>query len=197
MTATKRARLIVELLVTRYDVAAMLDVPCGGMMWMPHAVERIRMLSPKFKYLGLDVVPTVLEANTKRFKKLPRYKFQVIDMAKQKLPTGYDLIWSRDALQHLSYEFIIATIENFSKSSAKFLAVGSYLNGSNSNIDIGAYFSIDLRKEPFNMDKPVDVIEEEAEEVNELKAEKVVLVYPISDLRKLNFKQMRKRAGIN
>ena len=187
---TKRTRLIVELLVTRYNINGMLDAPCGAMLWMPYAIERVREYNPNFKYCGVDVVPTVIESNAQRFKKLKHYRFEVVDVAAQEMPEGYDLIWSRDALQHLSYDLIVPALDNFAHSGAKYLAVGSYKVGDNRNIETGAYFAIDLRQSPFNLDSPMDIMDEETSDG------KLVLIYDVKYLKKQDFTKMRQRAGL-
>ena len=160
------------------------------MAWMPATVERVRHFNPKFKYMGVDVVPTVIAANKERFKHVEYYDFEVIDMAEEPLPSGIDMIWCRDALQHLSYELIVPALENFAASDATYLAVGSYKYGKNMKIFIGGYFSIDLRQPPFSLVEVEDEMDEETPDG------KVVYVYRTEYLKTVDFKEMRKRAGI-
>lgn len=58
--------------------------------------------------VGVDVVSSVVEKNKNAFLDSPWIKFSVQDLASwtQDLPEGYDMIFSRDALQHLSYNSI-------------------------------------------------------------------------------------------
>lgn len=190
MAATKRARLAVELLATRYGVTSLLDVPCGGMAWMPEAVQRLQTFVPGFRYGGVDVVPSVVQAAANRLKKAQGFEFWVLDMAQQELPRGYEMILSRDALQHLSYDLIVPTLENFARSDARYLVVGSYKGGANKNVANGDYFDIDLRRPPFSLDAPLDVIDEESE------YSKVLLVYDVVYLKTVDFGKMRKAAGL-
>ena len=100
-----------ELLIGRYGVDKLLDAPCGAMAWMPLVVERVRKLNKNFQYYGVDVVPTVVAKNKARFKGSNYYQFKQADISKEKLPSGYKMILSRDALQHLSYELIVPILE--------------------------------------------------------------------------------------
>ncbi|KAG7671447.1 hypothetical protein Ndes2526B_g09397 [Nannochloris sp. 'desiccata'] len=184
---TKRTRLAVELLVTRYKVNALLDAPCGAMAWMPIVIQRLRQFNPRLKYCGVDVVLSVIEKNKLKHQQL---EFLRVDIAQEKLPTGFDMIWSRDALQHLSYELIIGALENFGRSGVKYVAVGSYKAGTNRNIPTGGYFDIDLTQFPFNLDGPIDVLDEETPD------NKVILVYSNEYLRDVDYRSMRQRAGL-
>jgi hypothetical protein len=192
---TKRTRLIVELLVTRYHVKTMLDAPCGAMAWMPVVVDRLQSLDPNFSYVGADVVPTVISSNKATFYNKKGYSFEIADFGAPGAVLaahGAELIWCRDALQHLPFPLIINALENFSRiKSAKYLAVGSYKRGSNFNIAAGEYFSIDLTAAPFGLDAPEDVLDEETPDG------KLMLVYGMDYLRGIDFNAMRRRAGVS
>ena len=57
---------------------------------------------------GVDVVSSVIDKNKVKFNDLEWMKFSSQDLSSwtENLPNGYDLILSRDALQHLSYSSI-------------------------------------------------------------------------------------------
>lgn len=161
----KMTGYLLELVLLRYGLSSMLDAPCGGVYdsWMAVAISRIRKSIPCFRYHGVDVVSSVIEKNNDRFKSLEWIKFGTQDLSSwtENLPTGYDLILSRDALQHLSYYSIAGALSKYCRTDSKFLAVGSYLdNGNNKNIKNGESFHINLRQPPFNFPAPVESIEE-------------------------------------
>ena len=56
----------------------------------------------------MDVVSSVIDKNKVKFNDLEWMKFSSQDLSSwtENLPNGYDLILSRDALQHLSYSSI-------------------------------------------------------------------------------------------
>lgn len=86
-----------------------------------------------------------------------------LSVSGQVLPKDYELILCRDALQHLSYELIASTIENFCGSNAKYLLVGSYISAKrnkNRNIAVGLAFSINLLATPFNFPRPLEIYNE-------------------------------------
>jgi hypothetical protein len=74
----------------------------------------------------------------------------------------YDLVLSRDALQHNSLESIHRILDNFARSDAKLFLIGSYpptarpgtavvATPSNQNIATGAMFAVDLARPPFSL----------------------------------------------
>lgn len=140
---------------------------------------------------GVDIVESVITQNKQL---LPKMKFDVLDFSSQPLPVmsgeGASAIFTRDALQHLPLQKIVGALENFARSSATYLIVGSYLTSStNKNIGAGDYFSINLLESPFNLPQPIDIVEEETPD------RKNLFVYRIADLKKLDFAAMRARAN--
>ena len=140
---------------------------------------------------GVDIVESVIAQNKVL---LPTMKFDVLDFSSQPLPVmsgkGASAIFTRDALQHLPYQTIVGALENFARSSATYLVVGSYFTpGTNTNIGAGDYFSINLLEAPFNLPPPMDAVEEETPD------KKNLFVYRIADLKKIDFAAMRARAN--
>jgi hypothetical protein len=95
--------------------------------------------------------------------------FACVDASHEPLPAGYDLVFSRDSLQHLPIASAYKFLHNVRASGAKYLLVGSYLTGgqrvtSGRNVDIavGDVYDIDLLQPPFNMrPHPLYVIKED------------------------------------
>jgi hypothetical protein len=139
-----------------------LDSPCGSLAWMPLLLNNITNEIPDFKYHGVDVVESIINSSKIRYSNRTNWKFDTLDITSQQLPDGYDLIFSRDAFQHLSLIKIVDALKLLSNSTrSKYLLVGSYVkNGKNSNIRIGEYFSIDLTKHPFNLNDYIEVFDE-------------------------------------
>lgn len=83
------------------------------------------------------------------------------------LPTGYQLIWSRDSLQHLPMHAAWMFLNNVKASGAQYLLVGSYIVSKAGNVDIsaGEYYPIDLLKPPFSLKPtPLEVLDEKTED---------------------------------
>jgi len=67
------------------------------------------------------------------------------------LPDGYDVIISRDSLQHLPLHYTVEFLKNVQASQAKYVMIGNYLDDSSVNTmtAVGGYFTIDLIRAPF------------------------------------------------
>ena len=102
------------------------------------------------------------------------------DFTKDALPKNFDVVFSRDALQHLSPMQIISALRTFKNSSPRFLLVGSYPQGVNVAIDTGAYFPINLMREPYSL-WPSEIYSESFGGIGEVKH---VLVYTRSDMER-------------
>lgn len=63
---------------------------------------------------------------------------QCVDYSNQRLPSGYDLVWSRDSLQHIPLHGAWQFLNNVKASGAKYLLVGSYIKSSATNGNIAA-----------------------------------------------------------
>lgn len=141
---TAVARQILGDFIVKHDIKSMADVPCGSFHWMHSFLKN----HTDIEYHGFDVVDLGL---TKRFVHNPMLHFNVGDVSEVKLPK-VDLMFSRDALQHLSMEVIIPVLKNIQLADPKFLLVGSYPSATtNRDINIGDYFPINLLIEPFNL----------------------------------------------
>jgi len=86
----------------------LLDAPCGSFIWMPYMLKNVsedfKSRGKRFRYHGVDVVGSLIKASQERYANESDWTFSVCDFSSQDLPSDYDLIFSRDALQHLSYE---------------------------------------------------------------------------------------------
>lgn len=161
-TSTLRAEL--PNIVTKYNVSSMLDSSCGSMHWMPLVLEQLEAQNPSgFRFMGTDVVCSLVGRHKLAFVNHSNWQFQCIDYANQPLPSGYDLIFSRDSLQHLPMHGAWQFLNNVKASGAKWLLVGSYITATSPNGNIaraGEYYNIDLMKPPFSLSRPVEVIDE-------------------------------------
>lgn len=93
---------------------------------------------------------------------------------------------------------VVMALNNFAKSGAEWIMMGSYMRYKLANVDIvrGDYTLIDLQTAPFSLDAPAMVFDE-----NSLIAgggaehgQKHLLLYEGAYLRSVNFEGMRERA---
>lgn len=181
---------IIRLVMFKYGLTNLLDAPCGAVSdsWTQTLLMKMRIELPCFRYHGVDVVSTVIEKNTKAFESYPWISFTAADISSSaiRLPQNFDLILSRDALQHLPYSSIAGALNNYCKSKAMYLLVGSYIDITDKNKDLaepGGCFEINLLVSPFNFPQPLEIFAEKAKESQrELFPTKYLLLYSLEML---------------
>jgi hypothetical protein len=155
---TEFTREIISFVVSHYGITSMLDAPCGDFKWMPLALKK---LPPNFTYIGVDIVPELIEESRKNY---PHLTFKVIDFVKDPLPKC-DLIFCRDALQHLPIKDSKTALENFSKSGAGYLLTTTQLRRTKwknkRDCRPGSCRDRNLLIEPFNLDDPIMIFAEQ------------------------------------
>ena len=191
--ATQYTMSCIRAVVNKYELTSMADAPCGGMHWMPTLLRDLRGDFPDFRFFGVDIVRSVIEANQAKFVNETWMQFNVLDFTQTSVPDDVQLILCRDALQHLPLEKAIDALELFAKSKARFLLVGSYFGADNTNrqIDAGDYYDINLTLEPFALAGYQHVYREHTQELITA-PEKHLLLYSISYLRGIDFSALRK-----
>jgi hypothetical protein len=166
----------------------MIDAPCGAMAWMPILLKRLSNETNRtFRYFGVDVVESVVNKSIGKFQNFSgEWQFATIDFTRQQLPHGYELIFSRDALQHLPIVKVVAALRMYASTrGARYLLVGSYLNGQNQKIKTGDYYSIKLIDPPFNLKQYVEIFDEQ------MPGGKHLILYDVPNyLSKIDYDQM-------
>ena len=139
--------------LSRLGVRTLVDAPCGDCNWRQH------MEIDLDAYIGVDIVPALIEDNRRRYRDF-NWKFEVVDMIKDPLPTG-DAVLCRDALIHLSLADIGRALSNIRRSGAKYLLATSHEAISvNTDIATGGWRSVNLMLAPFNLSAPLERIVE-------------------------------------
>ena len=197
---TVNARNILYTVIRKYNIESMLDAPCGSMSWMPVLLRNLSQITNKrFRYHGIDVVETIVRKSQIKYanKRLyPNWRMSVVDFSRQPVPNGYDLIFSRDALQHLTLDLVVDSLERFAHAQgSRYLLVGSYLLAGNaSNVwitSIGEYFPINLTESPFLLTEFIDQFAERD------KFQKHLILYDVPNyLRHFDFAAMRERVRL-
>ena len=185
---TENARNIIFKIIKKYKLNSILDAPWGSMSWMPILLGNLSKLNSNFKYHGLDIVESVInKSNLKYGKENKNWLFSVYDVSEGDLPSNYDLILSRDALQHLPFQIAIKVLKSYALTkNSNYLLIGSYKSKQNRNITIGDYYRINLLLPPFNLNNFTELFFE-----NDLER-KYLILYDIKNyLSKINFEQMK------
>ena len=157
-TIVSTKQLVAEFLplLDKYNIKTILDAPCGDMNWMKH------LLSNFEHYIGIDIVPDMIENHKKTFSNVKNAEFKCLDLIKDDLDK-VDLIFSKDCIQHLSNEEIFKVINNIKKSNSKYLLIGSNEIAYNNDRVKYGYFewkNVNLEQEPFYFPKPLVYIDE-------------------------------------
>ncbi|MFZ1413392.1 MAG: class I SAM-dependent methyltransferase [Defluviicoccus sp.] len=170
-TAELRARL--PVLLKRLGVRTFMDAPCGDWNWM-------RLVDlPVERYIGVDIVPAVIEDNQKRYGS-DKIRFACLDLTTDPLPAG-DLILCRACLFHLSFADGRAVLNNFKKTGATYLLT-NYFTGVAHNVDqfTGVpWRPLDLRLPPFGLPEPIESFHDHGDVVPTL----VLGLWRFADLR--------------
>jgi hypothetical protein len=185
VSAAGASRILFHVIMM-FNVNSMIDAPCGGMVWQAPLLNQLVHAVPGFRYIGIDVVGSVISRNERRFstqwsihknvsKVNPGFaiQFAQADLASKdwSTPPGFDLIFCRDALQHNKLTDVWRILRHFADSDANYILVGSYPDGSmycrytedgSPNINLshtGGFFCVDLQRTPFNL-SPTKVFRE-------------------------------------
>jgi hypothetical protein len=146
----ERGRIVqtgLETIIERLGVRTLLDAPCGDFNWMQQA--RLTAI----RYLGVDVVPTLIEENTRRHARTG-CEFRLADITRDPLPV-HDLILCRDALVHFSDEDVWRALRVFQQSGSQYLATTTFpAQSRNEPIPTGAWRPLNLERAPFRFPPP-------------------------------------------
>lgn len=136
-------------IINELEITNILDAPCGAAKWVPQLISKLPV---SFKYIGVDVSITALKRAVENLKMFNNKVIAQHDLTIAPIQGSYDLVMCRDCLQHMSYDDIKKVLINISKIDCKWILLGSYINGSNENIETSKNnFLINLMDEPFNM----------------------------------------------
>ncbi len=154
--STAACRDILVEVVQRVGARSMLDVPCGDFGWMPLVLERL----PDVAYVGGDIVGSLIRSHEARY---PQHRFHHLDFVSDPLPVC-DLIFCRDALQHLPVADIKQALANFSGSGASWLLASTHLRRAgwrnHRECRVGQCRDRNLMLPPFDLPDPVVVFAE-------------------------------------
>ena len=146
-------RSIMTDFVTENNVKTIIDVPCGAFQWQSVWLHELQEYHSHIfdSYVGIDISR---EAIKQAHSNIPRgishnIEIFLADMINHPLPQNYDVLFCRDALQHLSWKNILKALKNFEKCNASWYIIGGYCPGFNENIYDGDYFDFNITQYPF------------------------------------------------
>ncbi len=153
MATTANIRAALPRILRQYEIGSMLDVPCGDFHWM----QTVDL--GQIEYVGGDIVKPMVDELTAKYAS-PRRRFAHLDITSDPLPK-VDLIFCRDCFIHLPFELIDKALENFSRSSARYLLTTTYRHWPiNYDTEVGGVRGVDLTASPFNLPQPIEMVQE-------------------------------------
>lgn len=175
LVQTQKVRERLPLLLAKYNIGTILDIPCGDFFWMKE-VDLSNV-----NYIGADIVPDIIEKNKQyTFKNIA---FEELNLLESDLPC-VDLIFCRDCLVHFSFEDIGKALKNIIKSKSKYLLTTSFVgHETNKDIHTGAWRPLDLESPPFMLPKPLHIINEECTENEGIYAHKSLCLWKVDTLQ--------------
>lgn len=139
-------------LVEKEKIRTVLDLGCGEMNWQ-------KLLKPVERYLGVDIVDTVIQCNRERFKDKPYIQFECADITTFPVE-NWDLVICRETLFHLPTENTVSILENIKKGGNRFFITSSHPGRVNKSIQPGQFYEINIQSSPFNFGQPLASVPE-------------------------------------
>ncbi len=168
---TEKIRNQLPKILSEYEVAVLLDIPCGDFHWLREVDLG------KIVYIGADIVKALVEENSRKYAS-ERKKFLHLDLLADPLPPS-DAILCRDCLPHLPFQEIFRAIRNVKRSGAKYLLTSDYpACRENRDIRMGRFRPVDFLRAPFFFPPPLFRIDD----FDGLNESKSLALWRVSDI---------------
>ena len=152
LQSTTTIREVLPGIFDEFNIRTILDIPCGDFFWQKE------MDLSRFDYIGIDIVPQIIEANHKYA--TPGIRFRTGDITSDDLPAS-DITMCRDCLVHFSFADIFAALANIKRSGTRFLLTTTFPHfKKNEDIVTGWWRHLNFQMPPFNFPDPERMIDE-------------------------------------
>ena len=132
---------------------SILDAPCGDMNWI-QAVDW-----DLDSYIGGDIVATLIDRLSCEHSD-GKTSFVQLDITRDPLPAA-DVFFCRDCFIHLTNDQVLDALRNAARSECRYLMTNTFPSiGVNERSHTGGLRRLDLRKPPFNLGAPIQLIED-------------------------------------
>lgn len=178
LASTLTISLFLPVILRAIGARTLLNAGCGDEHWMHGILPQLNLEL----YLGVDIVPSLIDENQKKYG-TDRVLFMQLDIAEDPL-LEVDVIMCRDVLAHLSYEDIHAVLRNFKKSGSTYLLATSYSNVRQNSLEMmtGNCRWVNLQAAPFNFPEPLISVFELSSEDKMVAQGKRICLWRIADL---------------
>ncbi|MEV6123849.1 class I SAM-dependent methyltransferase [Streptomyces sp. NPDC052077] len=148
---TEAVRGALASVLARYPIRTITDAGCGDVNWIRH-VDGFDRLDA---YVGLDVVPDLVELNQKRYGS-ERMSFQQADLSRNEIPAA-DLVLTRDCMVHLTHHEVLAFLARIAASGSTYLLATTYASlAENRDTSDGHWRPLNLQAAPFHLPPPIE-----------------------------------------
>ncbi|MDO8704111.1 MAG: class I SAM-dependent methyltransferase [Sulfuricaulis sp.] len=175
-----QTRVIIEelpLLFRDLRISTFLDIPCGDFHWM------CRVDLKGVNYVGVDIVKELIQKNKEKYER-ENVQFQHLNLIEDKI-RKVDLILCRDCLVHLSFDDAFLALRNICDSQSTHLLTTTFTTRmENHDIFTGQWRTLNLEIAPFNLPKPLRIINEDCTEGNSVYSDKSLGLWNIEDIKK-------------
>jgi len=176
ISQTKIITSEIPKILDHYKIETILDIPCGDYFWMNHVDTR------NINYTGADIVSEIIKTNIHTYGRY-NVNFKNIDIINDALPK-VGLIICRDCLVHLSFEDATKALNNIASSGSNYLLTTTFTNRlKNFDIITGQWRTINLETAPFNLQKPIKIINEGCTEEDGDFSDKSLGLWRCSDIK--------------
>jgi hypothetical protein len=176
-TRERAAAFLPELIGLLRDcgIRVLVDAPCGDFNWIAPVADSVE------RYVGVDVVPALVEANATRHA-APNRTFLCADLSRDVLPRG-DLVLCRDCLVHFSLADARRALARLRESGSRYLLTTTFIGDrTNPDIPTGGWRPLNLELAPFRFPAPVRMIDERCEHTGGLYRDKRLALWRLADL---------------
>ncbi|PCH58777.1 MAG: hypothetical protein COC19_08225 [SAR86 cluster bacterium] len=148
MERTAIIRQELPQLLNSLNAKSLLDIPCGDFYWM----QTVQL--PVAEYIGADIVSAMVEKNQQAYGNSQR-QFRQLNLISDTLPK-VDVVLSRDALVHFSFEHIQQAIANIRRSGSTYICTTHFPQyTANKDIVTGKHRPLNFQLPPFNWPPPL------------------------------------------
>lgn len=139
-----------DTVIERFGLRSIVDIPCGDFNFLDEVLKK----HPSVRYVGLDIVKELIDANRVRY---PDLEFDQFDIVSD-VPCSADLIFCKELLIHLSNEQVNVALSHMKKSGSTYLMVSNSFGVTNTELEhnyLGYARPIDLLAPPFSLPPPI------------------------------------------
>ncbi len=171
------AELVAQLpgIFQQFNVKKLLDVPCGDFNWMKTVDLK------GIDYTGGDIVRAIVDKNNSTYQSDTR-RFYKLDLLNDKLD-GYDLLFCRDCLVHLSFEDVFKVLTNLKGSNVRYLMATTFPEEKNNqDVPTGGWRPLNFQAAPFHFPGPLFLLNEKCTEMDGMFGDKSMGLWEVKDL---------------